>query len=340
MIRKASRAFLFLAASLATALPALSQPPTGAEARGLKIPDPQQAVTAGRFLIATIGIDDYSHWPPLENARNDAEGLERFFVDSLGFESPVEPLLDQAATRENILRLLDDQLRAVLRPDDSLILYYAGHGQTRLDSIGGTVKETGFLVPVDASAPGKGERWSDYIRLSQLLQIVGDLPARHVLVILDACHSGYALSLGSETARFRAGSQRYEEDLASRVSRKVITSAFGDQVALDGGPVFGHSLFTGTLIDGMRRHLADADDNNLVTSSELGLFLQQTVAQYSESRQTPDFGAFHNDNRGDMVIRLGLDPFEQAVHITDQALDRGEFERFVREGRRALEYDP
>jgi hypothetical protein len=35
------------------------------------------------------------------------------------------------------------------------------------------------------------------------------------------------------------------------VSRKAITSARRDQLARDGGPVAGHSLFAGVLIDGL-----------------------------------------------------------------------------------------
>jgi hypothetical protein len=103
---------------------------------------------------------------------------------------------------------------------------------------------------------------------------------------------------------------RYERDLVTRMSRKVITSARRDQRALDGGPVPDHSLFTGTLIDGLDNKKADLDGNNLVTSSELGLYVQQQVGQASKSEQTPDCGSFLLDDRGEMVISFRLEEVE------------------------------
>jgi hypothetical protein len=90
----------------------------------------------------------------------------------------------------------------------------------------------------------------------------------------------------------------------------VITSARRDQDAVDSGPVARHSLFTGTLVQGFDWGTADTDGNGLVTSFELGLYLQQRVGQASDSRQTPDFGSFALDDRGEMVISLRSDNFD------------------------------
>jgi hypothetical protein len=95
-----------------------------------------------------------------------------------------------------------------------------------------------------------------------------------------------------EAARSFRDAVRYQKDLTNRRSRKVITSAQREQSAIDGGPVPGHSLFTGTLIHGFNRGEADIEGNGLITGSELGLFVQQKVAQASGSAQTPDFGSF------------------------------------------------
>jgi hypothetical protein len=70
--------------------------------------------------------------------------------------------------------------------------------------------------------------------VSDLLRELSTLPCRHVLAIFDTCHSGIAL--GGTVQAFR-DAVRYEQDLRSRVSRKVITSARHDQRALDGGPI-------------------------------------------------------------------------------------------------------
>lgn len=54
---------------------------------------------------------------------------------------------------------------------------------------------------------------------------------------------------------------RYEAELSKRVSRKVITSAWREQDAADNGPVAGHSLFTGTLVNGINWVGLDLDGN-------------------------------------------------------------------------------
>lgn len=254
-------------------------------------------VREGRYIIAVIGIDDYAHWPKLRNAVSDAEGTQKLFVDKLGFVAPFPPLINDNASQDAIGALVQDEMPKVLKEDDSLVLFFAGHGHTHTNNMAGRNIETGYIIPVKA----RTDRLSDYIKMDSLLYDIGQLPARHVLLILDACHSGFALGTAMKTYR---DSVKYKEELISRVSRKVITSARREQRALDSGPVTGHSLFTGTLVHGFDTRKADLDGNGLVSSYELGLYLQQQVGQSSESKQTPDFGSFHFDDEGEMVISL------------------------------------
>lgn len=283
-----------------------------------------EPVQQGLSLVVVIGINEYVYWQKLKNAVQDAIGLQQTLIDKLGFSAPISPLINEAATKTAITSLIEDQLREKLQEDDNLVLFFAGHGHTRVDKVGGkVVGETGFIVPVEARGPK--EVWGDYIHIDPLLQSISRLPARHILVILDSCHSGFALG---EAMKIYKSANRYEKDLSSRISRKVITSARREQLALDGGPIPGHSLFTGTLIDGFNWGKADLDGNGLITSSELGLFIQQQVAQASQSNQTPDFGSFYFDDRGEMVISLRNQSFDALKARAFSALQTGEFAIF------------
>jgi len=95
--------------------------------------------------------------------------------------------------------------------------------------------------------------------------------------------------------------------LRARQSRRVITSALEDQRALDNGPVPGHSLFTGCLIEGLTGGLTQGGKRE-VTGSELGQYLQRRVTTFPGSQQTPDFGALELDDRGELVLPVLLDP--------------------------------
>jgi hypothetical protein len=128
-------------------------------------------------------------------------------------------------------------------------------------------------------------------------------------VFLDACFAGIALS---SIGKWRDSGTFQATPLAAlqaRRSRRVITSALDDQVALDSGPVPGHSLFTGCLIEGFKQGRL-GHERGLATGTEVGLYLQQRVGTYPDSRQTPDFGTFERDDRGEMVIPLLTRPFD------------------------------
>lgn len=292
-----------------------------------------EAVQTGRNIVCVIGINDYQHWRKLGNAASDAQGIRTLFVETFGFEEPVPHLFDAEATKEAITYLVEDQLHTEVKEGDTLVLFFAGHGHTQINRVGKRDIETGFIVPVEAQR----DRWSDCIRINEWLEAINTLPAQHILVVLDACHSGFGI--GQVMKIFR-DAVRYEQDLVRNVSRKVFTSARRDQLALDGGPVEGHSLFTGTLIDGLNWGKADIDGNGLITGSELGLYVQQQVGQHSDSKQTPDFGSFGLDERGEVVIKLGSNSFDALKAQAFAALQGAKTDQFAELVQQLVELRP
>ncbi|MEM9273887.1 MAG: caspase family protein [Cyanobacteria bacterium P01_F01_bin.143] len=301
------------------------------ERKGTPVVATEESVNQGKSIIVSIGIDKYENWQQLNNGVNDALGFQQVMVDKLGFTAPIEPLINENATKDAIERLVEEQLREIVEEDDNLIIFFAGHGHTREET------ETGYIIPIEARSPSPKEYWGDYIRLDPWLVEIAELPARHILVILDACHSGFAL--GKAMNSFR-DSVTYKKDLNNKKSRKVITSARREQPALDGGSIPGHSLFTGTLIDGFNWGKADLDGNGLITSLELGLYVQQKVGQASESQQTPDFGSFFLDNRGEMIIALRDQSFDALKARAFSALQRCEFTEFRKLVNQLLDINP
>ncbi len=271
---------------------------------------------SGQRVIAAIGIDRYRKWPRLSNAVNDARGAVKVF-SRLGFEPLVEPLYDEAATADALRSLVTDDL-AKLGRNDSVVLFFAGHGHTitRTFHEGDSVK-TGYIIPADGDSPGGSTaRW---LRLDSWLSDVARLEAKHVLVFLDACHSGIALG---SLIKWRDSQQRTEPlaILGRRRSRRVITSALDDQRAMDSGPVPGHSLFTGCLIEGLNG--AIAPPGACVTGSQIGFYLQQRVTSYPSSEQTPDFGTLEEDKRGELILEIVAEqpPEPTALHDTVESL--------------------
>jgi TPR repeat protein len=259
-------------------------------------------VRHGHHYIVAIGIDHYQNWPVLFTAVSDATGFAKLLTTNFGFELAAEPLTEEKATREHIVSLIDDELRAKLKSEDDLIIFFAGHGTTRTDKVGDTTQSVGFIVPVDAHGQSKNEHWSDYLNTEEFLRTVSTLPSSHILVILDSCHSGMALGRKFSSSR---GDTRLQQDLLRSVSRKVIASAQGNQMAADQGPLPGHSLFTGLMIQGLTTGKADTFEQGFITASQLGAFTQHAVGLQEGSRQTPLFGSFDLDDGGELIIPLG-----------------------------------
>lgn len=255
----------------------------------------------GRKCIAVIGIDRYQRWTRLNNAVGDARGVLEAF-QRLGFESIAAPLLDDAATL-GAIRDLPTSLKPQLGWNDSLVVFFAGHGHTAAPRFpDGVPVRKGFLIPVDADRV-VGERGDDrehtWQRIEPWLTTIAELPPRHILVILDSCHSGIAL--GADVVHRGVGVRADGSPLPvhERRGRWVLVSALENQRAADGGPFLGHSVFTGYLIDALRGRAKIVRESSAVSVDEVATYVSRGVEEHSRHMQVPTLGllAFHDFGR-------------------------------------------
>jgi formylglycine-generating enzyme required for sulfatase activity len=106
----------------------LIAPVAPAEIQNLAVPpQPAGGPTTGEYWALIIGIDNYHHGLPLQTAVRDALEVRDGLVHRYGVrrERLVE-LLNEQATRQNIAEALM-RLRDEANPDDSVLIYFAGH---------------------------------------------------------------------------------------------------------------------------------------------------------------------------------------------------------------------
>lgn len=260
--------------------------------------------TRSRALV--IGIDQYAHTSPLEYAVNDANEFRQTLIESLGFEADdITYLVNEAATRQAILKEFLRFSHEDIDVDERLIVFYAGHGHTRTGSRG----EIGYLVPHDADMADFSTfiRWDEFTRNSELVR------AKHILFIMDACYGGLAL-----TRSIGPGGARFLKDMMLRHSRQVLTAGKADEVVADsGGPLPNHSVFTGHLLEGMRGSAATED--GVITAAGLMAYVYNRVATDKNSNQTPHYGHFDGD--GDLIlVSPGLSALEASEERDDDRL--------------------
>jgi very-short-patch-repair endonuclease len=271
-------------------------------------PGGDDRVLDGRQYISVIGIDRYRRWERLDNAVSDARGVLAAFED-LGFVPVVAPLIDDAATAEAI-RCLPSNLEPVVGENDSLVVFFAGHGHTTTARFSdGFPVLKGYLIPVDADRDGgRDHTWQ---RIEHWLSTIAELRARHILVILDSCHSGVALSRGIQYRGYGVRVDGSSIPLDQRRSRRVLTSALDDQQAMDGGPIRGHSVFTGCLIEALRGGASAGPDIESMSVREIAAYVRRRVLEHTHRRQVPDEGRLELDDSGE--LRLSRKPRRAVV---------------------------
>lgn len=220
---------------------------TGAEAER-RSPTPgalPASIKLGRYHALVIGNNSYTdtRFPALGSAVNDATAVAQLLRERYGHETRL--LLN--ATRMDVLRALAE-LRESLKPEDNLLVYYAGHGELSSDG------REGYWIPVDARA-GDASSWISNRAVSDLLE---GLASRHVLVVADSCYSGALAGAGLPSyAATEPGADwaDWVRSLNSSRSRLALTSG-GLQPVPDAGSG-RHSYFA-------RAFLNVLQDNNRV----------------------------------------------------------------------------
>ena len=231
-----------------------------------------------------VGISDY--WSQgiadLQYAETDAQAMAELLERDYGYR--VERLLGTRATRAVVLESLE-RYRRELGPNDALVLYFAGHGQTvPLPGI----EQTGFLVPFDAQLDLDDTRDPDEwaaqaIDMRELRKIAMATRARHVLIIADACYSGF---LGKRSG---LTDPHVTENILVGRSRAVMTAGTKRQEAFERSQL-GHGVFTHMLLQQLRSGFPAG-------ATELFLSARRGVLNYTEERQQPQFSEFRAGSR-------------------------------------------
>ena len=265
------------------------------EVRGTQAPAAPAAVQAPyrESWAAIVGIDDYQKWPKLRYAANDAQGVRDLLIQKYKFKPEnVFVLLNQEATRQNILSLLGDKLANadMVKREDRVFVFFAGHGATRKLPSG---RDLGYIIPVDADLSNyEGQA----ISMTNFQDIAEAIPAKHLLFVMDSCYSGLALTRGAGMA----ASGKYLQEIARREARQMFTAGGGDEQVADNGPN-GHSVFTWTLLQALDGR-ADLNGDGVITATELAAYVAPAVSALSH--QTPAFGNLAGSEGGDFIFEL------------------------------------
>jgi fibronectin-binding autotransporter adhesin len=228
-----------------------------------------------------IGINEYkdSGIPRLASALNDVNAIAQVLKNNLGYT----PQVLSNPTRQQIIQALVETAQGA-NPNDSVIVYYAGHGyfSDKLNS--------GFWLP--SSADTKNPR--TWLANSDISQLVKSIDAKQVLLVSDSCYSGSLVEYENDPKAVQQALARADRSL-------VVISSGGDEPVSDEGRD-NHSIFAWHFIEAMK------NSNFSQTSVDLYEKVREEVTK--SFPQTPRYGVgkVGTHQKADGQYRLRDDP--------------------------------
>ena len=212
----------------------------------------------GERKALIVGVSDY----PVDRDKLKAVAEDLREVTEL-LESPdgafnkkfVHVLADAAATRDRILLTVTDIL-GTASPEDTIFLYFAGHGCT--------LNNQYFFVPHDFKINSP----LTLVPVADIRDAFQSSPCQRLFMWLDFCHSGGIVgrSIEAELSDVPAVLKR-SLHVTGGTGKAIMAACTASQLAYEGGPGSHHGHFTEYLLQGLRGDAVNA--NGEVTASSL-----------------------------------------------------------------------
>lgn len=224
---------------------------------------PTTAISNPKTFVVVIANENYQEEGKVDFAIHDGQTFSEYCRLTLGI--PKENIhFRKDATYNNIRMELDwmEQVAKAYKGKANFIFYYAGHG------FPDEATRAPYLLPVDGSGSVPATGYS----LGDLYKLLGAMPSKGVVVLLDACFSGAQRGDGM-LASARGIALKAKEDVPPG-KLLVFSAASGQQTAYPYKEK-GHGLFTYYLLKELK-----ATQGN-VTFGEIADYVSEHVDQQS-----------------------------------------------------------
>lgn len=240
--------------------------------------------TARRIALLIGNLNYPLPIPPLVTPARDVDQMALVLHEHFGFD--VRVLKD--ASKSTLIRGFA-RLAREATAEDSVLVYYAGHGYV-LDDTG-----IGYWIPVDGSVKSAAQ----WISNSTITKLLGAIPARQLLLVSDSCFSGLLAREESLIERHRAGRE------VLRKRSVLVMSSGGEEPVSDEGRD-GHSVFAWHLLNVLGR----------VSGLAIGfdIYSDVRVGVSKDYPQAPQYGAVlsaGHEMGGEYLFEASSDPVTQ-----------------------------
>lgn len=236
-----------------------------------------------KVWAVVVGVASYSHMPPLQYTDDDAYRMYAFLKSPEGGalkDEQIKILVDDAATKDNILFAMDEVFRNA-GPNDLVMMYYSGHGLK------------GSFLPIDFDGQ------NNKLLHAEISGILNRSKAKYKLFIADACHSG---SMFNQKGAIDNTLKNYYTSLAKAApGTALILSSKSGETSLESSGL-RQGVFSHFLLRGLKGE-ADSDYNDIVNVQELYDYIFKNVKSYTVQQQSPVIEGDYDRNMTVSVLR-------------------------------------
>ena len=189
------------------------------------------AISKGKNYALMLAAQNYTDdkIPSLENPIADAIKLKLLLKNDYQFADSTIITLFNPTVNDVKRQLLE--LTNRIQPEDNLMIFYAGHG------IWVEKEKKGYWMLTDS----KRYEENTWLSNKEVLDLIAKLPARHTLLITDACFSGSVFKTrGLDLGEKEENKSTLADRMQNKISRVAITS--GNDTEVPDKSIFMHFL--------------------------------------------------------------------------------------------------
>jgi len=236
-----------------------------------------------KIYALLVGVSRYEQFESLKYTDDDAYRVYAFLKSPEGGALPddqISILIDESATKKNIMRSLDD-LVARADENDAVFCFFSGHGIN------------GHFLPIDSDG------YRNSLAYEEVKERLKDCKAKQKLYVADACYSGSLLS--SRTALTQSVDMLYNRLNQTSGGTAFLLSSKKEEYSLESAGL-RQGIFSHFLIKGLKGD-ADTDHDKIVSVTELYKYVYSHVRMYTKMAQTPMLAGTFDENMPVGVLR-------------------------------------
>ena len=260
---------------------------------------------------------------------NDAQGLYDVLTAPEYGGVPkdhIQLLLDKDATTRNIKNKLGTWLPRQAKEEDTVIIYYSGHGAPE--------REKTYWVTYDADV---NDLYSSALSNNDIHEMLTAIKSERMITFLDSCYSA-ATVVRTDQTRSIPTEIPLEKFLGK--GRLVISASDGKQFSLE-LPEYGHGVFTYYLLKGLQGEAdgkAGGPPDGVIDADEIWNYVKYQVMEAAAKKGNPQTPVFQGSTTAGIPLTRNMAFFQEKQRLQTFEENKKKLTELFRKGIIQLEH--